>query len=182
LGPRPAATAAPRSLPLTLHLPEQRPGILQPSLDRTQQLRTQQTRQHTPIDKREMRARTAAYLTESGVHLHSVGAKVAVLSGGQRQAIAICRAVHSNSKVLLLDEPLAAMGAREGKLVLDVIRRLKASRQVSIILIAHNYMHLLEVCDRVCLLRNGRIALTKINAETSAEELTAIVGSEYRTG
>ena len=79
-----------------------------------------------------------------------------MLSGGQRQAIAIARSVHSGAKTLLLDEPLAAMGAREGRLILDLIRELKERGDVSMIVIAHNYMQMVEICDRVNLLRTGR--------------------------
>ena len=133
------------------------------------------------VNRREMR-RTRAYLEDIGVGIQSVDTKVAVLSGGQRQAIAISRSTHFDAKVLLLDEPLAAMGAREGMLILDLIKRFKERRDVSIILIAHNYLHVLEVCDRINLLRNGRVVLDKANTETSADELMAIVSTEYTGG
>jgi simple sugar transport system ATP-binding protein len=132
------------------------------------------------VNRREMRRRARAYLEDIGVGIQSVDTKVAVLSGGQRQAIAISRSTHFDAKVLLLDEPLAAMGAREGRLILDLIKRFKEQRDVSIILIAHNYLHVLEVCDRVNLLRNGRVVLDKPNTETSADELMAIVSTEYK--
>jgi simple sugar transport system ATP-binding protein len=103
-----------------------------------------------------------------------------MLSGGQRQAIAIARSTHSGANILLLDEPLAAMGAREGKLILDLIRDLRERTDISMILIAHNYVHVFEVCDRVSLLRNGEITFDKPTSETSVEELTNIVATEYR--
>ena len=102
-----------------------------------------------------------------------------MLSGGQRQAIAIARSVHSGARILLLDEPLAAMGAKEGEMILDLIRDLKAKGH-SMIVVAHNYVHVLEVCDRVNLLQHGRITLDRLSSETSAEELTEIVAREYR--
>ena len=102
------------------------------------------------------------------------------MSGGQRQAIAIARTTHSNAKIILLDEPLAAMGAREGALIIELIRELKQRGDVSMIVIAHNYVHVFEMCDRVNLLRNGRITFDKPTNETSVEELTSIVASEYR--
>ena len=83
-----------------------------------------------------------------------------MLSGGQRQAIAIARSVHSGATILLLDEPLAAMGAREGRLILDLIRELKERGDVSMIVIAHNYVQVFEVADRVNLLRDGRSSST----------------------
>src|SRR5262249_12545875 len=83
-----------------------------------------------------------------GIGLKSVDAEVARLSGGQRQAIAIARAIYSDAKVLLLDEPLAAMGAKEAALILDLIRNIKNKGDVSVIVIAHNYAQGLEIADR----------------------------------
>ena len=127
-----------------------------------------------------MRRQARAYLAEMGVQVPSVDTDVGRLSGGQRQAIAIARAVYSQARVLLLDEPLAAMGAREGALILDLVRNLKERGEVSMILIAHNYAQVLEVCDRVNLLRHGRIFLDKRTSETSVDELTEVMVEEYR--
>ena len=73
-----------------------------------------------------------------------------------------------------------AMGAREGALIIELINELRQRSDVSIIVIAHNYVHVFEMCDRVNLLRNGRIMLDKPTADTSVEELTSIVAAEYR--
>jgi simple sugar transport system ATP-binding protein len=128
----------------------------------------------------EMRRRARKYLDDIGIRtLRSVQAEVAMLSGGQRQAIAIARSVHSGARILLLDEPLAAMGAKEGEMILDLIRDLK-QRGHSMIVVAHNYVHVLEVCDRVVLLQHGEITLDKLTSETSVQELTALVVAEYR--
>jgi simple sugar transport system ATP-binding protein len=132
------------------------------------------------LNNGEMRRRARKYLEDIGIRtLRSVHAEVAMLSGGQRQAIAIARSVHSGARILLLDEPLAAMGAKEGEMILDLIRDLKAEGH-SMIVVAHNYVHVLEICDRVNLLQHGRITLDKRSAETSAEELTDLVAAEYR--
>jgi simple sugar transport system ATP-binding protein len=132
------------------------------------------------LNNGEMRRRARTYLEDIGIRtLRSVRAEVAMLSGGQRQAIAIARSVHSGTRILLLDEPLAAMGAKEGEMILDLIRDLKAEGN-SMIVVAHNYVHILEVCDRVNLLQHGRITLDKLTSETSIEELTALVVAEYR--
>jgi simple sugar transport system ATP-binding protein len=128
----------------------------------------------------QMRRRARQYLEDIGIRtLRSVQSEVAMLSGGQRQAIAIARSVHSGARILLLDEPLAAMGAKEGEMILDLIRDLKAEGH-SMIVVAHNYVHVLQICDRVNLLQHGRIALDKLSSETSAEELTELVAREYR--
>jgi ABC-type sugar transport system ATPase subunit len=126
--------------------------------------------------KRE--ARTA--LDEIGINIPRIDVAVARLSGGQRQAIAVARTVNSDADILLLDEPLAAMGAKEGAMILDLVARLKAEGRVSIIMILHNYVHVLEACDRVSMIQDGAIALDKPTAETSVEELTEIVVNEYR--
>jgi simple sugar transport system ATP-binding protein len=138
---------------------------------------------HRPVPflaNRTMRAETRAALEEIGINMPSLNAPVARLSGGQRQAIAVARTVHSAADILLLDEPLAAMGAKEGARILDLIQRLKDSGEVSIIMVLHNYVHVLASCDRVNLIQDGAIAFDKLTAETSVEELTELVVSEYR--
>ncbi len=132
------------------------------------------------LNNRKMKEKTSQYLEDMGVNIPSIDTEVARLSGGQRQAIAVARAVYSDAKMLLLDEPLAAMGAKEGALILDLIQRLKDERGIPMILIVHNYAQVFDVCDRVNLLRNGRIEYDKPVAETSVEELTDLVVSEYR--
>ena len=122
-----------------------------------------------------MRKEAREHLDEMGVQLPSVNAPVATLSGGQRQAVAVARSVFSNPKILLLDEPLSAMGVKEGAIILDLITRLKREGNVSIIMIAHNYAQVLEVCDRINLIQGGQITLDKPTSETSAEELTELV-------
>jgi simple sugar transport system ATP-binding protein len=112
--------------------------------------------------------------------LDEIGVNVARLSGGQRQAIAVARTVNSNADVILLDEPLAAMGAKEGAMILDLVAKLRAEGKVSIIMIAHNYVHVLQSCDRVNLIQDGEITFDKPTGETSVEELNEIVVEEYR--
>jgi len=132
------------------------------------------------LNNRSMRAEAAKRLDDMGIQIPSVRAEVAQLSGGQRQAIAVARSVYSNAKILLLDEPLAAMGVKEGAIILDLVRQLKQNTNVSIIIIAHNYGQVLEVCDRVNLIQGGKITLDKASSETSAQELTDLVVAEYR--
>jgi simple sugar transport system ATP-binding protein len=132
------------------------------------------------LNNGKMKERTRRYLDDMGVNIPSIDTEVAMLSGGQRQAIAVARAVYAEAKILLLDEPLAAMGAKEGAMILDLIQRLRDEGEVSVILIAHNYAHVLEVCDRVNVLQHGRITYDKPANETSVEELTDLMVSEYR--
>ncbi len=79
-------------------------------------------------------------------------------------------------------ETVYAMGAKEGSRILDLIRNLKATGEVSMIMIAHNYAQVLEICDRVNLLQHGSIALDKRVTDTSLEELNELVMREYRLG
>jgi len=127
-----------------------------------------------------MRRQARTALDEIGINIPRLDVPVARLSGGQRQAIAVARTVSSDADVLLLDEPLAAMGAKEGASILDVIARLKEEGNVSIIMILHNYVHVFQACDRVSLIQDGLIALDKPTSETSVEELNEIVVEEYR--
>ena len=132
------------------------------------------------LNNRAMRKLAREHLDEMGVNIPSVDVPVAKLSGGQRQAIAVARSVYTDAKILLLDEPLAAMGAKEAAMILDLVRELKERGDVSVIIIAHNYGQVLEVCDRVNLLQHGEITLDKYARDTSVQELTNLVVAEYR--
>src|SRR3954452_18705646 len=132
------------------------------------------------LDNRTMRRQARTALDDIGVNIPRLNVPVARLSGGQRQAIAVARTVNSEAEILLLDEPLAAMGAKEGALILDLIARVKDEGRVSMIMVLHNYVHVLASCDRVNLIQDGEIALDKPTAETSVAELTEIVVNEYR--
>jgi ABC-type sugar transport system ATPase subunit len=132
------------------------------------------------LRNRAMRKLARQHLDEIGIDIPDVTVEVARLSGGQRQAIAVARSVYSARRVLLLDEPLAAMGAKEGAQILDLIADLKARGDIAMILIVHNYAQVLDVCDRVNLLQHGTITFDKPTAETSLDELTDLVVEEYR--
>jgi len=152
-------------------------------LDVQQNMFLRREKVHSPIPllaRRRMRAETREALNEIGVNVPRLDVPVARLSGGQRQAIAIARTVHSDADVILLDEPLAAMGAKEGAMILDLVAKMRADANVSIIMIAHNYVHVLESCDRVNLIQDGEITFDKPTADTSVEELNEIVVEEYR--
>ncbi|WP_250475871.1 ATP-binding cassette domain-containing protein [Caballeronia sp. GAFFF1] len=132
------------------------------------------------VDHKQMRERAAQCLDDIGVHVPSVDLPVERLSGGQRQAIAVARAVNSNARILLLDEPLAAMGAREAGLIIDLVLRLKEKGGLSIIMIMHNYAQTLDIADRIMLMQRGRVTYEQRSANTSVAELMDIVRREYR--
>jgi simple sugar transport system ATP-binding protein len=133
------------------------------------------------LSNRTMRRQAREQLDRIGVNIPSVEAEVAKLSGGQRQAIAVARSVTTpGNKILLLDEPLAAMGAKEAAMILELVKDIKARGDVSIIIIAHNYGQAIEVCDRINLLQHGEITFDKLAKDTSVQELNDIVIEEYR--
>jgi ABC-type sugar transport system ATPase subunit len=133
------------------------------------------------LNDRAMRERAKQQLKQMGVNIPSVDVEISKLSGGQRQAVAVARSVYANAKVLLLDEPTAAMGVRESAMILDLIRRLKEKGEVSIIIVAHNYAHIFDVCDRVNLMQKGEITFDRSTKETSVEELMNLVLHELRS-
>jgi simple sugar transport system ATP-binding protein len=132
------------------------------------------------LNKRAMRKLSRQYLDDIRVNVPSIDADAEQLSGGQRQAIAVARAVRAATKILLLDEPLAAMGARESRLIIDLVKDLASSGRVSIIVIDHNYAHLFELCDRINVMQGGKITIDQPVHETSLEELTELMISSYR--
>lgn len=132
------------------------------------------------LGNRAMRKRAKSFLDGIGVNIPSVNSPVARLSGGQRQSIAIARALYQSAKLLLLDEPLAAMGAKEGALILDLLQNLKERGDVSVLMVDHNYTHIFQICDRIILLQHGGITLDKLVKDTSVDELTELMIAEYR--
>jgi len=129
------------------------------------------------LDNAKMRDLAVKYLETMQISIPSVNSTVDLLSGGQRQCVAVARSIYSSPTILVLDEPLAALGVREGGQVLGLIQNLRRQRRVSIILIVHNYNQVFEVCDRINFLHSGRIVLDASTTETSEEELIHIVKS-----
>lgn len=104
---------------------------------------------------------------------------VRLLSGGQRQVVAISRALHFNARVLIMDEPCAALGPHERTMVADLVRRLKASG-VGIFLITHDMAEVAELSDRYAVMKNGRLVGEGVTAETTEDELLALIISGRR--
>jgi simple sugar transport system ATP-binding protein len=131
------------------------------------------------IDKQAMRERTVRELGELGVTLKSARSPVASYSGGQRQSVAVARAVAWATKLILLDEPTAALGVVQTRNVHDLIRRIRSQRRISIVLITHNMPEVLELADRVEVLRLGsRVARFEVG-ETTTEKLVGAMTGAY---
>jgi ABC-type sugar transport system ATPase subunit len=133
------------------------------------------------LDNKAMRRAAREYLDEIRVSIPSVDLPVEKLSGGQRQAIAVARATRQEGiKILLLDEPLSAMGAKEATQIVDLVRRISAEKHVSMIIIDHNYSHIFELCDRVNVVEQGRVTLDQMIEDTSVAELSEFMVNAYR--
>ena len=127
---------------------------------------------------REMRAATSAVLDELRVTLPAAGVTVGLMSGGQRQAVAVARAAAFASRVVILDEPTAALGARESRSVLDLIVRLRDQGR-AVIVISHALDHVIEVADRAIVMRRGRVVGEEIpTRENQPRIVSLIVGGE----
>jgi simple sugar transport system ATP-binding protein len=127
------------------------------------------------LNNKKMETSAAHFLKDLNVNVPEIDAKARVLSGGQRQAIAIARSVFFSAKVLIMDEPTAALGVVETRRVLDLIENLKKRGDVSIIIIAHNLAHVLAVVDRIVVLTRGRVLAERKTKETNIDDLTEII-------
>jgi simple sugar transport system ATP-binding protein len=129
------------------------------------------------LDKATMRKRSDQAFKDLGVRIQDTTASVANMSGGQRQGIAICRAVAWASKVVFMDEPTAALGVVQTRAVLDLILRVKESGR-SVVLISHNMPEVFEVADRIEVLRLGqRVARLRPADVTMEDIVSAMTGA-----
>ncbi|PZV39557.1 ATP-binding cassette domain-containing protein [Mesorhizobium kowhaii] len=128
------------------------------------------------VDKAEMDRQAAKMIERLGAHLPSINRSVGSFSGGQQQTVAIARALTFNPRLVIMDEPTAALAVREVQSVLDLIRRLK-SEGIAVILISHRLNDVLAVTDRIVVLRHGRAEANLVTAKTNMNEVVGrIVG------
>jgi ABC-type sugar transport system ATPase subunit len=121
-----------------------------------------------------MRQEATSLLHELAVDIPRVDRRVKELSGGQRQALAISRAVREKSRLLIMDEPTAALGVAQTRKVLDLVQSLK-QRKLAILYISHNLHDILEVSDRCVVMKNGRKVAELVTSESDKEELTNVI-------
>ena len=127
------------------------------------------------LDRKHMRDEARRHMSELGIGtLQNIGQAVESLSGGQRQAVAVARSAAFGSKVVILDEPTAALGVKEGNRVLQLIRDVR-DRGLPVILISHNMPHVFEVADRIHIQRLGRRATVITPESHSMSEAVAIM-------
>jgi fructose transport system ATP-binding protein len=130
------------------------------------------------LDRRRMREEAARHMSELGVAtLQNIGQAVESLSGGQRQAVAVARSAAFGSKVVILDEPTAALGVKEGNRVLQLIRDVR-DRGLPVILISHNMPHVFEIADRIHIQRLGRrVAIITPQSHSMSEAVAIMTGA-----
>jgi D-xylose transport system ATP-binding protein len=127
---------------------------------------------------REMRAITADVLKKAGTRIPSVRVNAEHLSGGQRQAIELNRFVHWGGKLVVLDEPFAALGVEQVRRSLDTIISVR-DRGVAVLIITHNMSHAFQIASRIVVMRQGRISGDIVAAETSPEEVVRMITGEF---
>jgi simple sugar transport system ATP-binding protein len=123
------------------------------------------------LDERKMREDSVAAIADVDLHLRSPDALVGELSGGQRQGVAIARAMHFKSKVMILDEPTNHLSVKETAKVIGFVQGLK-KQGITSIFISHNMHHVFACCDRIVAMALGQIVLDKPTANTSIEEVS----------
>ncbi|MGH0238672.1 ATP-binding cassette domain-containing protein [Sinorhizobium meliloti] len=126
------------------------------------------------MDQKRMRAESIQAIADVDLHLRSPDALVGELSGGQRQGVAIARAMHFKSKVLILDEPTNHLSVKETDKVIGFVRGLKAQGLTGIF-ISHNMQHVFQSCDRIVAMARGEIVFDKPSADTSIDEVHALL-------
>lgn len=129
------------------------------------------------IRRKEASSIAGKALAYLGINVPSLNSKVRNLSGGQRQAVAIARAVMSEPKLVILDEPTAALAVVEVKRVLSLIRELK-NRGIAVILISHRLQDVIEVCDRVVVMYEGSVVAERGRDQITLEEIVRLIAAE----
>ncbi|KRE64389.1 MULTISPECIES: ATP-binding cassette domain-containing protein [unclassified Arthrobacter] len=126
------------------------------------------------VDRRKMERESRAFLDELNVTVANVRTPIGMLSGGQRQIVAIARAMRTGGRVVLLDEPTAALGVRETAQAADMIRRLR-DRGNAVICVSHDMSLVLDLADQIQVMRLGRVATVRERAQTTMDEVIGFI-------
>ncbi len=130
------------------------------------------------LDHAAMHKESEKVLKRLEIEIPSLKTNIKTLSGGQRQAVAIGRSIYWNAKLLIMDEPTAALGVQEQRKVLDLVRVLR-SQNIPIIVISHQLYDIFSVCDRLVIMRRGKKVAERLTRETTPDEVVGlIIGSE----
>ena len=144
------------------------------------ELQKKRLRFFTQLDHASMRAKTIELLERFGVHLPLLNEPVVRLSGGQRQTIAISRLLLQDVRLVIMDEPMAALGVEEGRRVLELVDNMRA-QGISIFVISHNLEHVFQIADRIAVLKNGRLVDVVATSDTTRDAVVKMItfGSEH---
>ncbi len=126
------------------------------------------------VDDAKMEAETRKIMARLNPNFKKISEPVSALSGGQRQSVAIARAVYFNAKILIMDEPTAALGVHESKMVADLIKELKA-QGLGIFLISHDTREMLDLCDRVSVMKNGTLIGTEKVGDVTEDDILSMI-------
>lgn len=126
------------------------------------------------LKKKEMNRQAEKLLIDLDINIPDVTVPVENLSGGQRQGVAVARLVHRGGKLLIFDEPTAAMGVNESNAVLSLIKRL-ANQGYAVIVISHNMPQVFHVSDRICVMRQGRVMKELKTVDTTMDEVVSLI-------
>lgn len=126
------------------------------------------------LDDARMEAETKRIMARLNPNFRKLKEPVSALSGGQRQSVAIARAVYFNARILIMDEPTAALGVHETAMVADLIKELKA-QGLGIFLISHDTREMMELCDRVSVMKNGRLVGTEAVEDVTEDDILSMI-------
>ncbi|MBL4666927.1 MAG: sugar ABC transporter ATP-binding protein [Sneathiella sp.] len=126
------------------------------------------------VDDDAMEAETRKIMSRLNPNFQNFSAPVSTLSGGQRQSVAIARAVYFNAKILIMDEPTAALGPQETLMVAELIQKLKAEG-IGIFLISHDIQDVMDLCDRVSVMKNGKLVGTERVEDVTDDDILAMI-------
>jgi D-xylose transport system ATP-binding protein len=126
------------------------------------------------VDDAKMAAETAKIMARLNPNFKKLKEPVSALSGGQRQSVAIARAVYFNARILIMDEPTAALGVHETQMVADLIQELKA-QGLGIFLISHDTREMLDLCDRVSVMKNGALVGTERVEDVTEDDILSMI-------
>ena len=126
------------------------------------------------LDEHTMEEKTAEVIRTLNPNFKNLKTEVNALSGGQRQSVAIARAIYFNAHILIMDEPTAALGPSETAMVADLIKRLK-QKGIGIFLISHDIHDVFDLADRVVVLKNGKLVGSRVTRETTKDEVLGMI-------
>ncbi len=126
------------------------------------------------LDHASMRAKTVELLERFGVHLSTLNSPVIKLSGGQRQSIAISRLLLQDVSLVIMDEPMAALGVDEGRRVMDLVNNMR-DQGISVFIISHNLEHVFQIADRIAVLKNGQLIDVVETAATTRDAVIKLI-------